>query len=142
MEFKNIRLGPALKIVGYSSYLRAKNRILALNNTPFQSGTPSRSSSSKMWEPKTPSQLLTNPPPRSIIYGNAGIKNETPSDGDHVVRFKNFPVAHKIDEAIPLHKNESLMAENSNRPFEEPREQRNLVQQGNGVSVTPHPVEC
>eukprot|EP00111_Clytia_hemisphaerica_P011856 TCONS_00034843-protein len=28
MEFKGIRLGPALKIVGYSAYLRAKSRIL------------------------------------------------------------------------------------------------------------------
>ena len=31
MEFKGFRLGPALKIIGYSSYLRAKNQILNIN---------------------------------------------------------------------------------------------------------------
>ena len=121
MEFKNIRLGPALKIIGYSSYLRAKSRILNMKSeNKSKIELTNKTSPSKVKEQisvppdenistvngkqtptynVSPSQSSITPPTKEINMTSSLIE-QTGS----TVAFRDFPVQHNIDDAILVHK--------------------------------------
>ena len=129
MEFKNIRLGPALKIIGYSSYLRAKSRILNMNrqNKPaieIKTETPSSQPSHPTFQgeeqfSRSQTESVTpvvdsKTPPRETSVSSSQSSVTSTSKGLSMipaldertistVAFQNFPGQHNIDEAIPLH---------------------------------------
>jgi len=121
MEFKNIRLGPALKIVGYSSYLRAKSRILnmkrqnkpkvELKNGPSPSQVKEQISVSQIENVSSVNGTQSLPytvcsqSPSSNTSISKSVKM-TPSFTEQTgstVAFQNFPVQHNIDDVIPVH---------------------------------------
>lgn len=121
MEFKNIRLGPALKIIGYSSYLRAKSRILNMKSE--------NKSKNELTNKPSPSQVkeqISVPPNENVLSVNVKhtpTNNGSPSQSSitplpkeinmtssfteqtgSTVAFRDFPVQHNIDDAILVHK--------------------------------------
>ena len=124
MEFKNIRLGPALKIIGYSSYLRAKSRITNMKNqnkpkTELKNERNLDSSSLDVKEQVSVSQIEnvfslngTHSPPYDnplsqsstvTITRDVNVTSVSIEQSGSTVSFQNFPVQHHIDDVIPVH---------------------------------------
>lgn len=146
MEFKGVRLGPALKIVGYSSYLRAKSRILNMNDTPQQQqnnrNTPLQGDRS------TPSQItpLHNKTVEFAVNQEVQIVPKATQCAVETVCIRNQP--HHIEDDIPLHKNEDVTSEIEARPKIETNVAKSQDAENKGKEcqndnvAAPHMVEC
>ena len=142
MEFKSIRLGPALKIIGYASYLRAKSRLLSMSrrqqrisNGPSRTEqvrrqqSPQKESGSAQGEcsSSVADQIKTATPSLHSVVGadNSNLLSPpsscivspktdiTPQGVPVTVAFQNVPGDYNIDDAIPLHNEAPFASENS-----------------------------
>lgn len=154
MEFKGVRLGPALKIVGYSSYLRAKSRILSMNKTPSHQqqqrqqdnrNTPLQGNiSSPSPLPNTPLQIIK---PVAPVCKPAAILPTTTLSDVETVHIRDQP--HHIEDAIPLHKNLDAASGNEATSRTESKdaepsaaEHKGKERQSDNNVTAPHMVEC
>lgn len=129
MEFKGIRLGPALKIIGYSAYLRAKSRILNIerisnrqtsmvpSSIHLKSASCNQMTSQERTNNSTVESFPNNAPSLlkrdeelqqvNLHKGECQTATNLTSKSVEAVEFKDVPGKHNIEDDIPLQKRKS-----------------------------------